>query len=105
MSTSQPTTVTESLGGVAALGAEVHPTAKPVKIWAVVGGALLVLQLYVWTRWITGPYFERVPASMPCPNPLLPLPTKRSGYINSDGQLVLPNGVELPKTVPFERGK
>ena len=41
----------------------------------------------------------------PCPDPVLPMPTKRSGYIDSDGQLVLPEGVELPKTVPFQRGK
>jgi hypothetical protein len=39
----------------------------------------------------------------PCPNPALPIPTKRSGYINVDGELVLPDGVELPKMVPFER--
>jgi hypothetical protein len=54
--------VTESLGGAAALGAEVQPSADRIKIWAVVGGAIVVLQLYVWIRWITGPYFERVPA-------------------------------------------
>ena len=53
--------VTESLGGAAALGAEVQTKVKPVQIWAAVGGAILVLQLYVWIRWITGPYFERVP--------------------------------------------
>ena len=38
----------------------------------------------------------------PCPDPCLPMPTKRSGYINTDGHLVLPKGAELPKTVPFE---
>src|SRR5882757_7590040 len=54
--------VTEPLGGSAALGAKVQSTVKPVRIWAVIGGALLVLQLYVWTRWITGPYFQRVPS-------------------------------------------
>jgi len=36
--------------------------ANRVKLWAVVGGAVLLLQLYVWTRWVTGPYFERVPS-------------------------------------------
>ena len=25
---------------------------------------------------------------VPCPDPALPIPTKRSGYINSDGELV-----------------
>jgi hypothetical protein len=42
---------------------------------------------------------------VPCPDPALPIPTKRSGFINVDGQLVLPDGAELPRTVPFERGK
>lgn len=42
---------------------------------------------------------------IPCPNPVLPIPTKHSGYINTDGQLVLPEGAELPAVVPFERGK
>ncbi|MDT5114773.1 MAG: hypothetical protein QOE30_512, partial [Mycobacterium sp.] len=41
----------------------------------------------------------------PCPNPVLPVPTKRSGYINTDGQLVLPGGSEVPKTVPFQPGR
>jgi hypothetical protein len=41
---------------------------------------------------------------VPCPDPTLPMPTKRSGYINTDGKLVLPDGVEFPKTVPIEGG-
>ncbi len=41
---------------------------------------------------------------VPCPDPALPIPTKHSGYINVEGELVLPDGVELPKIVPFERG-
>ena len=53
--------LTESLGRAGALDADVQAKVKPVTIWAAVGGALLVLQLYVWIRWITGPYFERVP--------------------------------------------
>ncbi|HEX5370007.1 MAG TPA: spirocyclase AveC family protein, partial [Dehalococcoidia bacterium] len=52
----------EKLGGAAELGAQVQPSVKPVRVWAAVGAALLALQLYVWIRWITGPYFERVPA-------------------------------------------
>jgi hypothetical protein len=44
-------------------------------------------------------------ADTPCPNPVLPMPTKRSGYIDVDGQLVLPDGAEVPKVVPFERGE
>ena len=39
----------------------------------------------------------------PCPNPDLPLPTKHSGYINHDGELVLPDGVEIPPVVPIQR--
>ena len=38
------------------------PSSSRVKVWAAFGGALMVLQIYVWVRWITGPYFERVPA-------------------------------------------
>jgi hypothetical protein len=41
---------------------------------------------------------------VPCPDPVVPIPTKHSGYVNVDGELVLPDGVELPKVVPFERG-
>lgn len=41
----------------------------------------------------------------PCPDPALPVPLKNSGYINHDGQLVLPDGVKLPVNVPIERGK
>lgn len=39
----------------------------------------------------------------PCPNPDLPIPTKHSGYINTDGELVLPDGVQVPPIIPFER--
>ena len=41
---------------------------------------------------------------VPCPDPVLPMPTKRSGYINNDGQLVLPEGAELPPVIPFRQG-
>ena len=40
----------------------------------------------------------------PCPDPSLPMPLTNSGYINNDGQLVLPPGVQLPKVVPLDRG-
>ncbi|HWI42366.1 MAG TPA: spirocyclase AveC family protein [Nocardioides sp.] len=46
---------------VPALGEESRPGA-PVRIWAVLGGAILLFQLYVWGRWLLGPNFERVPA-------------------------------------------
>jgi len=52
---------TESLSD-AALPKEPKPkTSNRVKVLAGVGGAILALQLYVWVRWITGPYFERAP--------------------------------------------
>ena len=40
----------------------------------------------------------------PCPDPILPIPTKRSGYIDTEGKLTLPDGAQLPKIVPFEPG-
>ncbi|GAB2856263.1 spirocyclase AveC family protein [Actinocorallia aurea] len=39
-----------------------RPESRPVLIWAAAGGLILALELYVWTRWVTGPYFERVPS-------------------------------------------
>lgn len=38
-----------------------------------------------------------------CPHPALPVPTKKSGYVDKDGRFILPEGVEMPKIVPFER--
>lgn len=38
-----------------------------------------------------------------CPHPALPVPTKSSGYVDKDGRFILPEGVEMPKIVPFER--
>jgi hypothetical protein len=36
---------------------------KPqVKAWAVIGAAFLILQIYIYARWITGPYFKSVPS-------------------------------------------
>ncbi len=74
-------TVTEPLGGAAALGAEVQSKVKPVTIWAAVGGALLVLQLYVWIRWITGPYFERVPAGPSDPPMYMKVPLMANAIV------------------------
>ncbi len=44
------------------LYAQSHSSFKPVQAWALVGGAVLAVQLWVWAKWITGPYFVRVPA-------------------------------------------
>jgi hypothetical protein len=38
----------------------------------------------------------------PCPDPILPVPTKHSGFIDVNGTLVLPEGATLPTVVPFE---
>jgi hypothetical protein len=73
--------VTQSLGGAATLGAEVQPSADRVKIWAVAGGAILVLQLYVWTRWVTGPYFERVPAGPSDPPMYMKIPLMANAIV------------------------
>ena len=61
MSDTKASNVIEPLGGTTELKSKVDTKVKPVQIWAALGGALLVLQLYVWIRWITGPYFQRVP--------------------------------------------
>ena len=53
--------VTDSLPPAATLG-DVRPPSSRVRIWAAAGGLLLALQIYVWVRWITGPYFQRVPS-------------------------------------------
>ena len=55
-------TITESPAGTATLGAQAQTKVRPVQIWAALGGAILVFQIYVWIRWIIGPYFQRVPA-------------------------------------------
>lgn len=41
------------------------PTAKTttaVAVWATIGGLSLAFILFIWAKWITGPFFERVPA-------------------------------------------
>jgi hypothetical protein len=38
-----------------------------------------------------------------CPHPVMPVPSKHSGYVDKDGRFILPEGAELPKIVPFER--
>lgn len=74
--------ITEPLGGAAELGAQVQSTVKPVRIWAAIGGALLVLQVYVWIRWITGPYFARVPSGPSDP------PMYMKAFLTMNGVLV-----------------
>ena len=54
--------VTESLGGAASLGAQAQSKVKPDQDLGHSSAARPAFQLYVWIRWITGSYFERVPA-------------------------------------------
>ncbi|BBZ40710.1 spirocyclase AveC family protein [Mycobacterium conspicuum] len=63
--------MTESLSRVAALGNQPASTPKPVRAWAIAGGAILAFQLYVWISWMTGPYFKRVPAGPSDPPTLM----------------------------------
>ena len=63
--------VTESLDRVAGLGTRPESASKPVRAWAIAGGAILAFQLYVWIRWMTGPYFKRVPAGPSDPPTLM----------------------------------
>jgi Spirocyclase AveC-like len=73
--------VTESLDGAAPLDAAPERPVGPVQIWAVIGGALLVLQLYVWIRWVTGPYFERVPAGPSDPPMFMKVPLMANAIV------------------------
>ncbi|GAB93896.1 spirocyclase AveC family protein [Gordonia rhizosphera] len=54
--------VTEKLSGTIESDKKDQPRSSRVKIWAIIGGLVLALQLYVWIRWVSGPYFERVPS-------------------------------------------
>ena len=73
--------LTESIGATAELGAQIQPKGKPVQIWAAFGGAILLLQLYVWTKWVTGPYFEQVYAG-PTPLPMyMKIPLIANGVV------------------------
>ena len=47
---------------MAEVGAEVAAHGAVATDLGGFGGVLLLLQLYVWIRWVTGPYFERVPS-------------------------------------------
>jgi hypothetical protein len=84
----------------------------PVTLWAAFGAAMLAVALYVWIRWIAGPYFKRVPAGPSHPpgwmkavlvggEIVLPLiavgivywllirPWRRTGRVTTDGLLVV----------------
>jgi hypothetical protein len=41
-----------------------------------------------------------------CPHPALPIEQgETSAYIGADGQVVVPDGTELPKIVPYDRAE
>jgi hypothetical protein len=44
-----------------ALDARTRTASKPVQLWALAGGVILAVQVYVWGKWITGPHFAPVP--------------------------------------------
>lgn len=66
--------IAEPLGAVSELDAPTQSSVTPVKVFAVIGGAILALQLYVVTRWVTGPYFERVPTGPSDPPMYMKIP-------------------------------
>lgn len=49
------------------VGLQTRSTVTPIQIWAFFGGLVLAFQCYVWARWATGPYFERVPTGVSDP--------------------------------------
>ena len=53
------------------LYAQPQSSFKPVQAWALLGGAILAVQLYVWAKWVTGPYFVRVPSGPSDPPTLM----------------------------------
>lgn len=73
--------VTESVSAATLSTAGVKQKSNTVKILAVVGGLILALQIYVWIRWITGPYFERVPQGPSEPPLFMKIPLMANAII------------------------
>jgi hypothetical protein len=46
-------------------------TTKPIQIWALLGAAIVLFEGYIWVRWLTGPYFKRVPSGVSQPPELM----------------------------------
>ncbi|HWI42364.1 MAG TPA: spirocyclase AveC family protein [Nocardioides sp.] len=44
------------------VASEEQARVKPVHIWAVIGALFLALEVYVWIKWVSGPYFTEVPS-------------------------------------------
>ncbi|KRD14343.1 hypothetical protein ASE48_04855 [Mycobacterium sp. Root265] len=73
--------VTESVSAATLSTAGVKQKSNTVKILAVVGGLILAMQIYVWIRWITGPYFERVPQGPSEPPLFMKIPLMANAII------------------------
>jgi hypothetical protein len=56
----------------------------PIKLWATLGAVILAGELYVLARWVTGPYFKRVPSGPSVP------PTWMKVVLNTWQALSLP---------------
>ena len=90
----------------------VRPETPAIKVWASIGALILGFEAYVLIRWVTGPYFKRVPAGpTPVPEAMkiamialaavgIPLaggfvwnwlvrPWRRNGRVTPEGLLVL----------------
>ncbi|MGK2882782.1 MAG: spirocyclase AveC family protein, partial [Mycobacterium sp.] len=52
--------VTESVGATAELGRQQPSSSVAFKVWATIGAVFLAYTVYVFVRWVTGPYFESV---------------------------------------------
>ena len=74
----------------------------PAQFWAVQADPWPedVLKRSYFTSGLCGEGTDR-----PCPDPALPIPSRHSGYVNVDGQFVLPDGVQMPTVVPHERSE
>lgn len=50
-----------------ALSVETPKQVRPVQVFAVLGAVFLLIEVYVLTRWVTGPYFKTVPTGPSVP--------------------------------------
>ncbi|MBB5916063.1 hypothetical protein BJY24_004975 [Nocardia transvalensis] len=90
--------------GPPATSAEDRLRVKRVQIWATAGGLLLALQVYVWVRWISGPYFERVPGGpADPPMDMKAFLTMNAVVVCAGGDLVVPRQAVAPGTPDHPR--
>lgn len=71
----------ESVRASVATSAANARASSAVIVWAVIGGALLLLALYVVISWITGPYFVRVPTGVSDPPLYMKIPLVANAVI------------------------